>query len=130
MSEDICPYMPTRICENLFRLPPEPPPQPETVPEPATIETAAEVTVRPQATTQATVLDEREKARRIQQFLARQGYQLTVDGHFGAQSRRAADDYLRHGSDITLDATATIEDYYRAVFGLPPLETTTAEEEN
>ena len=81
------------------------------------------MTVRPQAATaQATILDEREKARRIQQFLARQGYQLTVDGHFGAQSRRAADDYLRHGSDITLDATATIEDYYRAVFGLPPLE--------
>lgn len=127
MSEDICPYMPTRGCENLFRLPPEPPPQPETVPEPATTETAAEVTVRPQAATaQATVLDEREKARRIQQFLARQGYQLTVDGHFGAQSRRAADDYLRHGSDITLDATATIEDYYRAVFGLPPLETEAA----
>ena len=80
--------------------------------------------MRPQAaTTQAAVLDEREKARRIQQFLARQGYQLTVDGHFGAQSRRAADDY---GSDITLDATATIEDYYRAVFGLPPLETEAA----
>ena len=51
---------------------------------------------------------------------------ITVDGHFGAQSRRAADDYLCHGGDITLDAAATIEDYYRAVFGLPPLETEAA----
>ena len=76
---------------------------------------------RAQTTTApAAVPDAREKARRIQQFLAQQGYRLDVDGRFGAQTRRAADDYLQHGSGIVLDGGATADDYYRELFGLPP----------
>ena len=117
MSEDICPYLPTRICENLFRLPPEPP----AAAEQEAAGTEAAVAVRPQTTTApAAVPDAREKARRIQQFLAQQGYRLDVDGRFGAQTRRAADDYLQHGSGIVLDGGATADDYYRELFGLPP----------
>ena len=120
MSEDICPYMPTRGCENLFRLPPEPPPVTDDTEIPFVVRPPAVNTSQsPASTTNHTEADAREKIRRIQQFLAQQGYQITVDGRFGAQSRRAADDYLQHGSNITLDNDATIDDYYREIFGLP-----------
>lgn len=129
MAKHVCPYMPTRGCEKLFRLPEEPQIA-------KSMETTA--TMRPTSNTPQTAgpqtlaaehsaLNPREKTRRIQHFLAQHGYQVTVDGSFGAQSRRAADDYLEHGSNIVLDRDATVDDYYRELFNLPTTEMGTAE---
>lgn len=114
MTTNICPFLPTRGCERLFRLPEEttaPIMEFENMTLPPLESYAGNISIHEKIIE----LDDKEKVARIQHYLSTIGYSLNVDGKFGKKTKKAADDYLQEQDNIVLSPDATIADYYESI---------------